>query len=94
MRVAVLTFAALLLVAAPALARSGPVQLGTALNSTGFGSGDAAYRQAVSRYGAVTAESAMKLDALQPARGSSSFGEADRMVDWREGAGSPCTATR
>jgi hypothetical protein len=50
------TLAALLLTAAPALARTGPVQLGTALNSGGID--NAPYVDAVRRYDAVTPESA------------------------------------
>ena len=38
------------------------MQLGTALNSTGFDRSDAAYLRAVGRYDAVTPESALKLD--------------------------------
>jgi hypothetical protein len=58
-----------LLLAAPAAARSGPVELGTALNSTGFAYGGDAYLTAVARHESITAESAMKLAELQPARG-------------------------
>ena len=67
MRVLVGCFALLLALAVPASARTGPVQLGTALNSTGFGRGDAAYLEAVRRYQAVTPESALKFAELQPA---------------------------
>src|SRR3954451_5850377 len=80
MRVLGANLAALLLLAAPAWGRGGPVQLGTALNSGGLD--DAAYLDAVRRYNAVTPESALKLDALQPERGRYEFGFADRMVDW------------
>jgi len=87
------TLAALLLIAAPVGARSGPVQLGTALNSTGFANNDAAYLQAVGRYDAVTPESALKLAELQPAQGRFAFGEGDRMVDWARAHGKPMHGT-
>ena len=93
MRVLVATAAALLLLAAPAWARSGPVQLGTALNSTGLGNGDAAYLRAVGRYDAVTPESALKLDQLQPAQGRYDFAFGDRMVDWARANGKPMHGT-
>ena len=90
-RVLLATAAALLLLAAPATARSGPVQLGTALNS-GYGA-DAAYRSAVGRYDAVTPESALKIDQLQPAQGRYEFGFGDRMVDWARANGKPMHGT-
>ena len=80
MRVLGATLAAFVLLAAPAWGRSGPVQLGTALNSGGLDS--PAYLDAVRRYDAVTPESALKFDALQPSQGRFDFGFADRMVDW------------
>src|SRR4051812_21000786 len=60
------TLAAFVLLASPAPARTGPVQLGTALNSGGLD--DATYLDAVRRYDAVTPESALKLAELQPSR--------------------------
>ena len=93
MRVLVATVAALLLIAAPAWGREGEVQLGTALNSTGFNAGDAAYLGAVRRYQAVTPESALKLDVVQPSRGRYVFGEGDRMVDWAREQGLPMHGT-
>jgi GH35 family endo-1,4-beta-xylanase len=95
-RVLLASLLVLLLLAAPAAAtpRTGPVQLGTALNSTAFGTGNAEYRAAVGRYGAVTAESAMKLDALRPSRGQYAFAHADTLVDWAAAAGWRCTGTR
>src|SRR5215210_32132 len=78
---------ALLLAAAPAAARSGPVELGTALNSVGFDYGGDAYRTAVARHESITAESEMKIAVLQPARGRYEFGQADRMVAWAHGEG-------
>jgi hypothetical protein len=51
----------------PAPARTGPVQLGAAVNSTGFAVDlDPRYRATLGMYDAVTAESAMKIGDLQP----------------------------
>src|SRR5918998_919770 len=81
-RVAFACLLILLAAAAPAAARSGPVQFGTALNTGGFASGDGADLSAVARPDAVTAETAMKMHDLQPARGRFEFAFADRMVAW------------
>jgi len=74
------TLAALLLTAAPALARSAPVQLGTALNSGGID--NAPYVDALRRYDAVTPESALKFAELHPDGGRYDFAFGDRLVDW------------
>lgn len=70
-----------LLAGAPA-ASARTVDIGTAINNDGFANGGAAYRSALLRYDVFTAESAMKMLELQPARGSFSFGRADQMVAW------------
>jgi GH35 family endo-1,4-beta-xylanase len=62
----------LLVVGVPS-ASARTVEIGTAINNGGFGSGDQAYRNALLRYDAFTAESAMKMLDLQPARGSFNF---------------------
>jgi endo-1,4-beta-xylanase len=66
-----------------ALARSGPVQLGTAVNTTGFlADPDPRYRGTLERYDAVTAESAMKIGDLEPQEDRWQFGPADAIVDF------------
>ena len=70
---------------APASART--VEIGTAINNGGFASGDGAYRSALLRYDAFTAESAMKMLELQPSRGAYSFARADSMVSWARANG-------
>ena len=75
-----------LLVGVPA-ASARTVEIGTAINNGGFASGDAAYRSALLRYDAFTAESAMKMLELQPSRGSYSFARADSMVSWARANG-------
>jgi endo-1,4-beta-xylanase len=85
------TLAAFVLLAAPAWSRNGPVQLGTALNSGGL---DApAYLDAVRRYDAVTPESALKLEELQPEQGRYDFAFGDRMVGWARANGKPMHGT-
>ena len=68
--------------AAPAGARTGPVLLGTALNNGAFAARDPGYMAALTRFDSVTAESAMKIDELQPRPGEWGFERADAMVDW------------
>ena len=72
----------MLLVAVAPAASARTIELGTAINDAGFAGGDPAYRAALLRHDAFTAESAMKMVALQPARGSYSFAGADAMVSW------------
>ena len=74
------------LAAAPA-ASARTVEIGTAINNGGFASGGQAYRDALLRHDAFTAESAMKMIELQPARGSYSFARADSMVAWARANG-------
>ena len=76
----------LLLVGVPS-ASARTVEIGTAINNGGFASGDAAYRSALLRHDAFTAESAMKMLELQPSRGSYSFARADSMVSWARANG-------
>ena len=83
--------ALLLWLAAPAAAREGPVQLGTALNSGGLG--DRAYTDAVRRYDAVTPESALKFAELHPARDRYDFAFGDQVVDWARANGRPMHGT-
>jgi GH35 family endo-1,4-beta-xylanase len=90
-RALLVVLAALLLPVAPAAARSGPVQLGTALNSGGLDT--PAYLDAVRRYDAVTPESALKLDVLQPSQGRYDFAFGDRMVSWSRANGLPMHGT-
>src|SRR5215217_133467 len=85
------TLAVFALLAAPAWGRSGPVQLGTALNSGGLDS--PAYLDAVRRYDAVTPESALKLAELHPARDRYEFAFGDRMVDWARANAKPMHGT-
>ena len=87
MRTLLATVAAVLLMAAPALARNGPVQLGTALNSRGIE--DAPYVDAVRRYDAVTPESALKFAELHPEPGIYDFAAGDRLVSWSVSNGKP-----
>ena len=77
----------ILLVAGVPAASARTIELGTAINNDGFGSGDPAYRAALLRHDAFTAESAMKMPELQPARGSYSFARADAMVSWARANG-------
>ena len=76
----------LLLAGAPAAAAR-TIELGTAINDGGFATGGQAYRDALLRHDAFTAESAMKMLELQPARGSYSFARADGMVSWARANG-------
>ena len=80
--VACATTLLLLVLAAPAGARTGPVLLGTALNNGAFAARDPGYMAALERFDSVTAESAMKIDELQPRPGEWEFDRADAMVDW------------
>jgi endo-1,4-beta-xylanase len=89
--VAAIVLAALalaVLLAPPADARTGPVQLGAAINDAGFVYGGAAYRDTFTRnFEAATAESAMKMTAIQPERGVFDFRQADAIVDWARANG-------
>ena len=74
--------------APPASGREGPVELGAAINDAGFAFGGDAYRDTFdANYGAATAESAMKMTALQPSQGQFEFGQADAIVDWARSRG-------
>lgn len=76
------------LLAAPAAARSGPVELGTAVNNGGFlVDPDPRYRATLERYDAITAESAMKILDLRPAADRWDFTVADAMVAFAEAHG-------
>ncbi|HEV2814617.1 MAG TPA: endo-1,4-beta-xylanase [Solirubrobacteraceae bacterium] len=78
----------MLALAAPAQAREGPVELGTAINDAGFRFGGAEYRDTFTEnFDAATAESAMKMTALQPQQGQFEFDGADEIVDWARAAG-------
>ncbi len=75
--------------AGPAAAdpRSGPIELGAAINDAGFAFGGQEYRDTfLEHHDAATAESAMKMMALQPERGEYEFARADAIVDWARGA--------
>src|SRR3954469_12107498 len=62
------------------ISRSLPV--GAAVSTVGL-NGDAAYRSAfLSRFGSMTPENEMKMDALQPQRGTFDFGAADQLVSF------------
>jgi endo-1,4-beta-xylanase len=80
---------ALLAATAPAHARSGPVQLGTAVGTWPFMSDpDPRYRATLAaEYDAITAETAMKIADLQPERGRFDFSVADAMVAFAEAHG-------
>jgi GH35 family endo-1,4-beta-xylanase len=66
---------------AEAAPRTGPVQLGAAVNSYGFAADpDPRYRATLANYEAVTAESAMKILDLQPQRDRFVFDTADAIV--------------
>ncbi|HEX8121941.1 MAG TPA: endo-1,4-beta-xylanase [Solirubrobacteraceae bacterium] len=89
-RVAVLAFLVLLAAAAPAGAddRSGPVQLGAAINDAGFAFGGSAYRDTFTQHhDAATPESAMKTAALHRQPHEYDFARADEIVAWARGAG-------
>lgn len=72
----------LLIAAAPAQPRTGPVELGTAVGTWPFMSDpDPRYRATLAaEYDSVTAETAMKIADLQPQRGSFDFTVADALV--------------
>src|SRR3954449_4391455 len=58
------------------------VPVGSSLTSTGL-NGDAAYRTAfLTRFGSMTPETEMKMDALQPQQGVFAFAAADEMVSF------------
>ncbi|HEV2814618.1 MAG TPA: endo-1,4-beta-xylanase, partial [Solirubrobacteraceae bacterium] len=72
-----------LCVATPAAARTGPVELGAAINDWGFSSGPSVYRSTfLANFGAATHEHSMKMIAVQSERGRFDFGLADRITDW------------
>jgi endo-1,4-beta-xylanase len=74
--------------AAPAPARTGPVQLGAAVYTEAFQSDpDPRYRATLAGYDSITAETAMKIQALQPQRGRFDFAAADAMVAFAEAHG-------
>jgi endo-1,4-beta-xylanase len=74
--------------AAPAPARTGPVQLGAAVYTEAFQSDpDPRYRATLAGFDSITAETAMKIEALQPQRGRFDFAAADGMVAFAEGHG-------
>jgi GH35 family endo-1,4-beta-xylanase len=76
------------LTAGMAHARSGPVELGAAVNSDGFGGDpDPRYRAMLATYDAVTAESAMKIAALEPKQNQFEFGSADQIVSFAQAHG-------
>ena len=77
----------ILLVAGTPAASARTVEIGTAINNDGFAGGGQAYRDALLRHDAFTAESAMKMLELQPARGSYNFARADGMVSWARANG-------
>ena len=70
----------------PAHARTGPVQLGTAVGNWPFMSDpDPRYRATLAaNYESITAETAMKIADLQPQRGQFDFTVADAMVAFAE----------
>ena len=72
----------------PAAARTGPVQLGAAVYTEAFQSDpDPRYRATLAGYDSITAETAMKIQALQPQRGQFEFAAADAMVSFAEAHG-------
>ncbi len=77
----------ILLVAGTPAASARTIEIGTAINNDGFAGGGQAYRDALLRHDAFTAESAMKMLELQPARGSYNFARADGMVSWARANG-------
>ena len=87
MRVLGATLAAFVLLAAPAMGRSGPVEFGTALNSGGLQY--SGYADAVRRYDAVTPESGLKFAELHPEQGRYEFAKGDALVDWARANGQP-----
>jgi endo-1,4-beta-xylanase len=79
---------ALLALAAPAAARTGPVQLGAAVSTDPFlFDPDPRYRGTLAAYDSITAETAMKISALQPQRGQFDFTVADALVAFAEANG-------
>jgi endo-1,4-beta-xylanase len=73
---------------APAHARTGPVQLGAAVYTEAFQSDpDPRYRATLAGYDSITAETAMKISALQPQRGQFDFTTADAIVAFAESHG-------
>ncbi len=76
-----------LLFAGTPAAAARTIEIGTAINNDGFARGGQAYRDALLRHDAFTAESAMKMLELQPSRGSYNFAPADAMVSWARANG-------
>jgi endo-1,4-beta-xylanase len=71
-----------------AQARTGPVQLGAAVYTEAFQADpDPRYRATLAGYDAITAETAMKISALQPQRGQFDFTVADAIVAFAEAQG-------
>jgi endo-1,4-beta-xylanase len=82
------TIAALVAIAAPALARSGPVELGAAVGGPPFiGDPDSRYRGTLQLYDAITAENDMKMYYLRPARDRFEFAVGDAMAAFAEAHG-------
>jgi endo-1,4-beta-xylanase len=69
---------------ASAFTRTGPVELGSAINDGAFSWGEPhAYRDTFLRnHDAVTHEHSMKMVAVQPERGRWDFGMADAITNW------------
>jgi endo-1,4-beta-xylanase len=73
--------ALLLLLATPALARTGPVELGTAVGGPNFmGDPDPRYRETMKLFDALTAENDMKMYYQRPTRSVFDFAVGDAMV--------------
>lgn len=63
-------------------------RLGSALGAQVLGGADPRYAPTyLANFESMTPENEMKMDALQPARGSFSFATADAMVDWARARG-------
>ena len=90
-RVLLATAAALLLLGRAGLARSGAVQLGTALNSGGLD--DPPYLDAVRRYDARDARVGAEVRGAAAERGRYDFAFGDRLVDWASPNGKPMHGT-
>jgi endo-1,4-beta-xylanase len=75
-------------IASAAIARSGPVELGAAVNNGGlFSDPDSRYRDTLWNYDAITAESAMKILELQPQQDQFEFATADAIVAFAAAGG-------
>jgi endo-1,4-beta-xylanase len=84
------TLAALVLLSllGSAQARTGPVELGTAVGGPAFiGDPDPRYRQTLTRYDSLTAENDMKMFYLRPSRSTFNFAWGDAMVDFAQAHG-------